>query len=742
VRCARLIRRALGGALLGAALLAAATAAQLAPLPEVLAPGGAGLRKPQVRDRGGAPLTVTYHNDWNYHDRLELHAIPMLLQQALVTSEDRRFWEHRGVDWPGRLHAAWQNLKAGAVVRGASTLSEQVVRMLTPRPRTLWSRWLEGWDAGRLEARFGKAAVLAFYLNQVPYGDRRRGVVQAARHYFGRDLATLSEAETLALAVVVRAPAHLDPARHPARLAARVLQLGGRLHAAGLLDDAQLAALEQPLPRPAEGDRVVQAEQFVAWVEAQNPGPPPERLETTLDGALQEQVQALLETRLADLAARQVSAGAVLVADHQRGEILAWVNGRSAATRGRDAAIDAVRTPRQPGSALKPFVYALALEDGWSAATLLDDAPLASPVGAGEHPFHNYSRSHYGPLRLRDCLGNSLNIPAVLAARQVGVPRLLALLRKGGFESLARDADVYGLGLALGNGEVTLLELVTGYAALARGGLYLPLRGLRHAPGEAARRLVSPESAALIADILADPDARLLEFGRSSVLNLPYPVAVKTGTSTDYRDAWAVGFDHRYVVGVWLGNLDRTPMLNVTGAGGPALVLRGVFGELARWEEPRPLPRSPTLRQVTICRTSGRCAGAACPSRPEWFRPGRLPGPCELDHGAGAAEARPRAPVAPAEAFRLLQPSDGLHLARDPRIPDALERYPLRLPEGLAPQRTEWLIDGRVVGTTGPGESRWLWPLEPGPHVAAARVWLAHGEERRSAESAFVVRGR
>ncbi|MDH3998256.1 MAG: transglycosylase domain-containing protein, partial [Desulfuromonadales bacterium] len=703
-----------------------------------------GLRKVQLRDRAGAPLTITYHNGWNYHDVAPLHAFPALLKDAFIASEDQRFYRHSGVDWLARLHATWQNLTRLSAVRGASTISEQTVRMLYPRPRTLWSRWLEGWEAYRLEQAFSKADILSFYLNQVPFEANRRGVIQAARRYFGRDLDTLNEAELLALAVAVRAPSHYRPGANPV-VNQRVTQLAQRMFKAGKLTQRQLEAVKGGQLHVGEDELELEAAHFARWLTRQERQDESQTLETSLDSALQAFGQTLLQTRLQNLQASRVSAGAMLVADHQSGEILAWVNARADAQQSGDGEIDAVLAPRQPGSALKPFVYALALEDGWSAATLLKDAPLASAVGSGSHAYRNYSRLHYGPLRLRDCLGNSLNIPAILAAQKVGPKRLLESLQRVGLRSLNQDADTYGLGLALGNGEAPLLEMVTAYAALARGGVYRPLHATTRDIGDIApvgQRVFSEESASVIADILADPSARALEFGRNSILNLAHPVAVKTGTSTDYRDAWAIGFDHRFVVGVWLGNLDNSSMHNITGASGPALVLRSVFAELAQQVAPRALALSPRLQQRVICLESGGVASANCPTRSEWFAPGYQLEPCSLNH-AGHEEAAITAVAATSERLRLLQPSDGLLLAKDPRIPDALEYFAFKLPQDVQPQRTEWLVDGVVAAVTGSGESEWLWPVAAGAHTAAARVWV-DGEEEGvlSAESRFVVRGR
>ncbi|MGI9335586.1 MAG: transglycosylase domain-containing protein, partial [Gammaproteobacteria bacterium] len=624
-------------------------------------------------------------------------------------------------DWLARLHAAVQNVRARRIVRGASTISEQVVRMLRPRPRTLWSRWLEGFEAMRLERRFGKAAVLEFYLNQVPYASNRRGVVQAARAYFGRSVDTLSDKEMLALSVVVRAPSTLDLHRDAAAADSRIRQLGDRLVRSGLLDARRRAALERPLeviePRPPQP-----APHFARHVLESFGASGAARITTTLDSEIQRAAQSALDERLRLLANAGVRNAAVLVADHERSQVVAWAV--ADAQQGGD--IDAVTQARQPGSTLKPFVYALALERGWTAATLIDDTPLSQRVGFGQHAYRNYSRRHYGAVSLRTALGNSLNIPAVRTLAFVGPDALLERLDMLGIRGLGQHPDVYGDGLALGNGEVRLIELVGAYAALANRGAYRPLRVLVDEalqPPGSPRRAFSPEVASLIADILSDGPARALEFGRGGALELPVQTAVKTGTSSDHRDAWAVGFNHRFAVGVWMGNLDRRAMRGVTGANGPAYVLRSVFAELNRRGETRFLFLSPRLVRAPACASSRRGDSVSCAElRQEWFLPGTPPPARELQIARRIRQLQ--SPASNDDRPTIRNPSSGLHLAMDPRIPDARERFVFELDPDTAVRAlaVEWVLNGEPLD--GARSQRYAWPLERGHHVLVAKVTM------------------
>ncbi|MFT4561690.1 MAG: penicillin-binding protein 1C [Gammaproteobacteria bacterium] len=660
-------------------------------------------------DRNSARLNLSYENIWNVQDRIALHDLSPLLVQAFIVAEDQRFLNHRGVDWIARFNALWSNLRAAKIVRGASTITEQVARIIHPRQRTVWSRWLEGFEAMALEERFNKHEVLEFYLNQIPYGARKRGIVQAARYYFDRDLATLNEKEMLALAVLIRSPRWLDPVGQPNNLNRAILTLAERLQQLTFLELEPRVVLAESLSKPNDSRRF-NTQHFVRFADqrARSRLPQAQILPTTLDGDLQHAAQRLLDTRLASLAARNVSNGAVLIVDHETNEIRSWVVGFAGRPDHGSNQIDTVLAKRQPGSALKPFLYTQALMTGWSAAMMLDDSPLEQAVGFGLHAYHNYSRNHYGLISLREALGNSLNIPAVKTLQSVGTKNFLGFLGRLGIKSLAAHPNQYGDGLALGNGELSLYELVQAYTVIARMGDFKPLSIFENEYLENhSRRIFSEDVASVIAHILADPGAREKEFGRNSVLNFSTPTAVKTGTSSDYRDAWALGFNDKFTVGVWMGNLDYTKMREVTGSRGPALVLRSVFTELNRNRDVRPLFLSPQLIAQTVCINSGVRAHSNCETRHEWFVPGT--GPSRISSIQ--------------KNVRLRRPSRGLALALDPRIPDDKEFFEFCVSEIDDLSRVEWFVNDRRVGSST--TRSFAWKLARGEFKVRAHVYLA-----------------
>ncbi len=695
-------------AVTAALVLAVATWRALMPLPATLGPRPADApHAVRVVAADGTPLNRTFRGPINATAVVPLAHVPSLLRKAFVVSEDKRYWHHGGVDWLARCAALWDNLRAGHVVRGASTIGEQVARILVPRPRSYWSHWVAGLDATRLLARFGHARVLAFYLNQVPYGARRRGVQQAARYYFGRDVGALDPAEQLALAVLVRSPVRYDPRRHPQITRRAVDQLAGRMLDAGAITPTQADAIRRAPILPGSTPLPVDAGPFVVYAmqRARQQGIHGPVLHTTLDATVQTFVQKTLRRRVAALAGRGVRNAAALVVDNHSGAVLAWV----VAPAGGAYAIDPVLTPRQPGSALKPFVYGLAMARlHWQPDHVIMDTPLAERIAdTGVHRYRNYSGRHYGRVSLRYALANSLNIPAVRTAQAVGVPDIIRELRAFGFDTFRKSADYYGPAIVLGDGPVTLYDMVQGYASLARHGRYLPLHVLRDAVQPAPRPVLPAPVASLLASILSDPDARTAEFGPDSVLDLPLPTAVKTGTSSDYHNIWTLGFDNRYTVGVWMGNLDGGATDGLTGSMGPAPVVRQVFARLRATAPYAGLWHSPRLRAVRTCEWIGP---APCVKRRDWYLPSApAPGPADET----AAQALPA----------IARPVRNEVLAIDPRVPIRSQRLRLVLDANGRPvRRIAWRVDGTALPDMGADAASWT--LVPGAHRVSARVWL------------------
>ena len=659
----------------------------------------------QFIDREGEPLNASYQNYWNVADVMALHEMPPLFVRLFIAAEDKNFYAHSGVDWRARLAALGQNIKAKKIVRGASSLSEQVVRMIVPRKRTIFSKLLETADAWRLEKRFLKNDILEFYLNQVPYAANRRGIKQAARFYFSKTPDRLSVREMTALIVLVRAPTSFDLYRAKDKINASIDRQLRLFFDQGLIDEAELnGALSEKMTLDPPS-LTIQVPHFLEYVRSLTPEAG-KAVETTLDAFLQKKTAELTRQRLKDLSHRHVSNAAVLIADRRTGEILAWVS----ETNDPDTkAFNAVLVPRQPASAQKPLLYGLALTKGMTAATKIKDAPFARAVGRGVHHFKNYSRTYYGDVTLRQALGNSLNIPALKTIEFIGVQTYYDFLKSLGFSHFDKPADFYREGLALGNAETTLFELTQAYLMLANNGTTKSLKVYKGQPVSEEKRVLPETAASLIGHILSDPLARQWEFGTDSVLNFPVQTAVKTGTSTGYRDAWAMGYNRDFVAGVWMGNLNYEPMSDVTGAVGPALLLRSIFTELNRIRTSGPLELSPELEKRTV------------DGKTEYFIP----------------EMEETYQTEPPDCV-IASPENGVMLAVDPRIPPEYQQYPFSVscvPEGAF---VVWNIDGKEVYRGR--DNTFLWRISRGSHTVQASFVGDGFETQTLPEQTLIVR--
>lgn len=666
----------------------------VAPLPETFDQLTARVDKVQFLDRSGIPLNASYRNYWNVHDAMRLYDMPPLLVKMFVFAEDKNFYAHHGVDWFARLSALAQNLKAMRIVRGASSITEQVVRMIEPRSRTVFSKIVESVDALRLERRFSKNDILEFYLNQVPYAANRRGVRQASLYYFSKTPDRLSVREMAALVVLVRAPSLFDLYAKNDLIDRRIDRQLKIFAQQGLIGTEELSAALKEKINLSRVELTVSAPHFLEYVRSLD-FQAGRAVETTLDAFLQKKVADLTEKRLQSLKHKNVSNAAVLVVERKTGNILVWV---VESTDKNTAAVNAVLIPRQPASAQKPLLYALALTKGMTAATVIKDAPFARTVGSGVHHFKNYSRTYYGDVTLRQALGNSLNIPALKTIEFVGVQTYFDFLRELGFSHFEQKADFYREGLALGNAEVTLPELIRAYLMLANAGVLKPLYAFKGQEGEAEKRVLPETAVTLIGNILSDPLARQLEFGIDSVLNFPVQTAVKTGTSTDYRDAWAIGYNADFVAGVWFGNLTYEPMLDVTGASGPGLLLRSVFTELNKIQNSGALYLSPRLEKRIIGNVS------------EYFDP-------------DVAETS----FFDGEKIALLSPQNAIMLAFDPRVPAEYQEYPFTVSSLPEKASVLWFVDEKKIAETQ--EDTFFWRLEKGSHTVRAQVVLENGEK-------------
>lgn len=574
---------------------------------------------------------------------------------VLLAAEDKRFWSHPGVDPLAMTRAALQALAEGRIVSGASTITQQLARTCFPRPKNLWGKLQEIALALRIERSLSKEQILLAYLNRVHFGPHIVGIAAASDRYFGKPVAALDLGETALLMATVRGPTVYDLDRHLRRAAVRRDTILRRGAEHGLIPpDAVALALATPaVQRPHLP--WVGAWHWTRRIAAQH----------RQKGDVTSTIDLTLERGIEEMARRQhhllgpagVSAVAVVVMATRSAEVLAYVGSHDARSTRDLGQNDGAASPRQPGSALKPFLYAAAIDRlRLGPESLLPDEALTFRTPAGHYTPENYDRRFRGAVTMSRALASSLNVPAVFVLERMGVSRGLETLQAFGLQSLEREAEHYGLGLALGSGEVTLLELTTAYAALGRGGSF---RAARFVPSEAptaAVQVVSPEAARAITEILRDERARAEMFGPAGVTPLEQvaPFALKTGTSSGFRDAWAFVYDGELTVGVWVGNFDGRPMVKTSGALGAA-----------------------PLAVEALLRARGREASGV-PT---------LPQPTLVAH-----TRRERAPIW-AKAPRILFPADGARLA--PRASRSDAELVLRATD--VPAGARLVVDGQAV---------------------------------------------
>lgn len=583
-------------------------------------------------DRHGEPLRELLVDNKRFVRVIALDDIPQTFVNATIAAEDKHFWGHHGVDFFAIARATWGWATHRRVISGASTITQQLVKITEPRrPRSLTTKISEALSALRLEQFWSKRKILDAYLNRLDYGNLRIGCASAAQYYFGKSLSDLSLAECAFLAGLPQAPVRMNPYGHLATAKDRQARVLSLMLADHFITgpEYQHALKEKLTFNPPQ--RIFQSPHFMDLV-LQQTDPESRRsgmIQTTVDLELTRAVELYLRERIGRLKSHHVNNGAVVVIDNRTGGVLALVGSENYFAPGTGE-VNGAWAPRSPGSALKPFTYLLAFEHGASPASIVADLPAEFITPTGSYSPENYNHRCYGPMRYRLSLANSLNISAVKVLNSIGgCDVLLNRLRECGLTTLDKPSANYGLGLTIGNAEVRLLELANAYACLARLGEYKPWRVLPDGDGKTQShppQVCDRLASWLIADILSDNFARSLAFGMNSSLQFEFPVGCKTGTSTDFRDNWAMGFTPEFTVGVWVGNFDGEPMEHVSGVTGAAPVLHDVFEFLHNRYGTSWYAQPPELIVRAIHPVTGKLLANPGPDAlKEKFIPGSLP---------------------------------------------------------------------------------------------------------------------
>lgn len=566
-----------------------------------------------VLDRGGRILRIFPDSKGRFCVWRDLSSFPESLKNAVIAAEDKRFFHHPGFDTIAILRALLSNATRGRVVSGASTITQQVARLIHPRPRTYRSKMIELAACIKMEAQLSKNEILELYLNLSPMGSGIIGAGLASRAYFGKDVSRVGLPEAAILAALPRSPTRFSPRTAAGRkcLSAEKVRVLNRMARLELIDARQLhlslsAKLKLhnnrlPLEAPHLVDLVMTDQARTRSV-----------VRTTVDLDLQHSLENVIRSHRNRLRSKGIGQVGALVVSASEGKVLAMAGSFDYGPSGQGYN-NAVLARRGAGSTLKPFLYAAALESGYHPFSEIPDTFRTYSAPHGDYLPFNADRRSYGPVTIRTALGNSLNISAVKMARTLGIGELYGLLgRLGVVTAESPSADHYGLGIAIGNIEVSLYDLVQAYAALASGGKLRPLAAIEPVQSRPVQ-VVSPETAFIIFDMLADPTARVLTFGNPAYFDFGFPVAVKTGTSTDFRDAWVVAYTAQHVIGIWAGNFDGRPSDGASGSSACGPIVKDVVGLLYGGVAPEPLHRPPRVKEARICTVSGKRAGPHCP---------------------------------------------------------------------------------------------------------------------------------
>jgi len=634
------------------------------------------LNVPSVRitDRSGRILYEALDEEGGRHGVVPLETIPLALRQATVATEDRSFYENPGVDAVGIARALWINInlrlqgQPTEIFIGGSTITQQVARNLLLSAeergeRTLVRKMREALLAWQLTCRFSKDDILALYLNQTYYGGLTYGVEAAAQTFFGKPVSQLDLAESALIAGLPQAPSLYNPYTDPDAAQERQRVVLGLMEKAGFIDEQQRSLAEGEELIFASTPYPIQAPHFVMMVRAalDSMFTPDQIYEhgglvvrTTLNLDWQGHAERAIERQLAALQTGEgglghnVNNAALVALDPHSNQILALVGSPDYFDALHGGAINMTIAPRQPGSALKPVLYAAALDPSrspqegrppapWTAATMLLDVSTSFVTQDGKaYTPANYDRHENGPVLVREALASSLNIPAVITLDHVGMTGLFEQATELGITTL-QDPQRYDLSLALGGGAVRLIELTTGYAAFANGGYRVTPESILEvsdlggnllytAPSVSNKRVLDERVAWLISDILSDNDARMIGFGPNSTLRIDRPAAVKTGTTSNFHDNWTVGYTPDLAVGVWVGNTNYEPMREVNGLTGAAPIWHQFIRTVLTGSPPQPFNRPQDMVQEEVCFLSGLLPTPACPYRRwEWFIEGTQP---------------------------------------------------------------------------------------------------------------------
>jgi len=675
-------------------------------------------------DRDGIPLRIELSEG-------DFDSVPTYVYQdddwiakAVVAAEDQRFWSHGGVDAFAVLRSCKQTATSMRRVSGASTLSMQLIRLSCPRKRDLKTKGIEAFRALQMETQLEKNEIISLYLNRAPFGANLVGIESASQRYFSKGSHDLSLGEASLLAGIPQSPTRFNPVRSLSVAKNRQAYVLQRMMACGFITQEQMVnALQQPLHFQPNRYPFL-APHFCDMLSRKDANGSIEA-KTTLDLTLQRTVEESLAKYSPGLREQGIHGGAIVVLDAKTSEVLAMVGSPDFRARKKGAQVNAAVAPRSAGSTLKPFAYAVAMDRGLlTPLRVLYDVPQSY----SDYDPTNFDKSYSGVVTVRDALIRSLNLPVIDVEKRIGQPLFHAKLRELGFHTLTKPADHYGLGLVLGNAEVTLLDLTNAYACLARGGVYLPYRTSPSAPPLAGTQMFSKEVSWLISDIMSGDERAMDSSGTVADIRIPR-LAWKTGTSAGFRDAWTIAYNPDYVIGVWLGNPNGRSSKFLLGRKAATPIVWDICRRLYPAGSGPWFAKPEAIEEREVCAISGQAASANCQRK---IRDHAIVNvsryeACEV-HLLGTDAVWP----VQVEAFMKSRQDVGKDTAKNELVvtspangssylfmPDENQQENQRIPFsakcGSASSDLHWFVNDRYVGVSKSG-STLFWPLSKGSH--------------------------
>jgi len=767
------------------------------------------------------------------HTTIPLKEIPRACQQATVAVEDSGFYSHPGVEVSGIVRAFWINLTGGEVLSGGSTITQQVARnmLLDPQEkaqRTYTRKLRESILAWRLSQAYSKDQILELYLNQTYYGHLAHGLESASQAYFGKRARDLDLAECAMLAGIPQAPAIFDPLTSPQAAKEKQIIVLDLMMKNKMISEAEAKIAKDESLQYTSTPFPIAAPHFVfyVWSLLEQQYPPDVlysglTVTTTIDLDLTRTAHEIINRRLkiladdADSAPHGATDSALVAIDPHSGQILAMIGSPNYFDQNNSGAVNMAIAPRQPGSAIKPITYAAAFDPAlcasifnlqssisndqglkikdcpWTPATMILDVhtSFVTKEGLSYVPL-NYDRNFHGPISARDALGGSLNVPAVKALDHIGLNNMISLATRMGITTL-NNADRFGLALTLGGGEVRLIDLTSAFGVFAAGGVRTPTTAIlkiTNARGDliyqwtppASERILDERISYLITDILSDNNARLATFGPNSVLQIGRPAAVKTGTTTDYRDNWTMGYTPELVTGVWVGNANNAPMINISGVAGAGPIWHEFMRAVLLGKPETKFYQPNGLARVEVCALSGLLPTDYCPhKRVEIFIEGTQPTardnfyqPFKVDAATGLLadfntppnriktqvflilppEAEewarekgiPQLPTSnfqsPISNLKITSPDDKTVYKISPRLPISNQQVSFHAVSGKAFKEVSFVLDGVVIATVRESPYQTFWQLAEGKHTLKAIALTKEGERVESGEVTFEVK--